>query len=130
VFHLLGQRWANADRQAIQQAADRLLREQRNDGGWAQLPTLASDAYATGEVLRSLHEGGGLSTKEEAYRRGIGYLLRTQLADGSWFVPSRSFPLQPYFGTGFPHGRSQFISVSATAWATMALALTRSEPPN
>ena len=75
----------------------------------------------------ALHEGAGLSNKEAAYRRGVDYLLRTQLADGSWFVPSRSFPLQPYFGTGFPHGRSQFISVSATSWATMALALT-SEP--
>jgi ankyrin repeat protein len=123
-FHLLGLNWANADRRAIQQAADRLLHEQRDDGGWGQLATLPSDAYATGEVLIALHDGAGLPATTPAYQRGVHYLLRTQLADGSWFVPSRSFPLQPYFSTGFPHGRSQFISLSATSWATMALAWT------
>jgi hypothetical protein len=29
--------------------------------------------------------------------------------------------VQPYFESGFPHGRSQFISCAATCWATMAL---------
>jgi ankyrin repeat protein len=128
VFHLLGLTWANAERGAVQEAAQRLLREQRADGGWSQLTTLPSDAYATGEALIALHEGGGLSAKNPAYQRGVNYLLRTQLAVGSWLVPTRSFPLQPYFGTGFPNGRSQFISVSATSWATMALALTTAEP--
>jgi hypothetical protein len=56
-----------------------------------------------------------------AYRRGVEFLLRTQLADGSWFVASRSFPLVEYSTSGFPHGRSQFISAAATCWATMAL---------
>jgi hypothetical protein len=46
------------------------------------------------------------------------------LADGSWFVESRSLPVQPYFESGFPHDRSQFISCFASSWATMALALT------
>ncbi len=55
-------------------------------------------------------------------------LLRTQLADGSWFVPTRSFPLQPHVETDFPHGPSQFISVAATSWATMALAMTQRVP--
>jgi hypothetical protein len=123
-FHLLGLHWASADRGAVQDAANRLLREQRSDGGWGQLTMLPSDAYATGEALIALHDGAGLSARTPAYQRGVHYLLRTQLVDGSWFVPSRSFPLQPYFATGFPHGRSQFISVSATCWATMALAST------
>jgi ankyrin repeat protein len=127
-FHLLGLGWANADRRAVQEAADRLVREQREDGGWGQLTTLPSDAYATGEALIALHVGAGHSTRTPAYERGVRYLLRTQLADGSWFVPSRSFPLQPYFATGFPHGRSQFISLSATCWATMALASTSAGP--
>jgi ankyrin repeat protein len=125
-FLLLGLKWANADRAAVQHAARRLLGEQRVDGGWGQLTTLPSDAYATGQALIALDEGAGLSAKALAYERGVHYLLQTQLADGSWFVPSRSFPLQPYFSTGFPHGRSQFISVSATSWATMALASTSS----
>jgi hypothetical protein len=51
-------------------------------------------------------------------------LLETQLADGSWFVASRSFPMVRYTKSGFPHGRSQFISAAATCWATMALAVT------
>jgi squalene cyclase len=127
-FHLLGLKWANADRAAVQHAAHRLLGEQRADGGWGQLTTLPSDAYATGQALIALHEGVELSPRTPAYERGVQYLLRTQLADGSWFVASRSFPLQPYFSTGFPHGRSQFISVSATSWATMALASTSASP--
>ena len=31
-------------------ARDNLLRQQRKDGGWAQLPTLDSDAHATGQL--------------------------------------------------------------------------------
>jgi squalene cyclase len=126
-FRLLGLAWSKADRRAIRKAADDLLRDQRGDGGWGQLATLPSDAYATGQALWALHEGLGLDVGSTAYRRGVDYLLRTQLADGSWFVQTRSFPLQPYFGTDFPHGRSQFISVSATSWASMALAL--ASPP-
>jgi ankyrin repeat protein len=135
-FRLLGLAWTNAEAQHIQQAAAVLLQEQRGDGGWAQLPTLKSDAYATGQVLLALREGGGLAVDHEAYRRGVEFLLKTQLADGSWFVPTRSFPLQPHVDTGFPHGRSQFISLAATSWATMALLLTAvsvekmSERPN
>jgi hypothetical protein len=50
-------------------------------------------------------------------------LLKTQLEDGSWFVKSRSIPFQPFFESGFPHGHDQWISVAASNWATMALAL-------
>jgi hypothetical protein len=121
---LLGLRWVGAGEPTIREAADLLLHEQRPDGGWAQLPTLPSDAYATGEVLYALHEGAGIPANNPAYERGVNFLLRTQLADGSWFVPTRSFPVIESFDCGFPHGRSQFISTAATCWATMALALT------
>src|SRR5215813_1842677 len=47
----------------------------------------------------------------------------TQLEDGSWYVRTRASPIQPYFESGFPHGRDQWISAAATNWATMALAL-------
>jgi ankyrin repeat protein len=123
-LRLLGLRWADADRREVRAAADALLHEQREDGGWAQLPTLSSDAYATGEVLFALNRGADVAVDDPAYRRGVEFLLKTQLADGSWFVPTRSFPFQPYFSTGFPHGRSQFISAAATSWATIALSLT------
>lgn len=99
----------------------RLLSEQGTDGGWAQEPGREPDAYATGSVLVALHEAGGLSCQHSAWQRGLGYLLRTQKADGSWHVESRAMPLQEYFESGFPHGRDQFISAFATGWATEAL---------
>jgi hypothetical protein len=124
VFQLLGLGWAQAGSESVKKAVTKLTGEQREDGGWAQLPTLASDAYATGLALVALHEGGGVPVDGPAYRRGVEFLLRTQLADGSWFVASRSFPIVEYSPSGFPHGRSQFISAAATCWATMALTLT------
>jgi ankyrin repeat protein len=126
-FRLLGLAWSNADKGLIQKAASELLATQRKDGGWAQLATLASDAYATGQALVALHQASNVAATDPAYRRGVRYLRQKQLADGSWFVPTRSIPVQPYFESGFPHGRSQFISCAATAWATMALALTAEE---
>ncbi len=123
VFQLLGLGWARAEPAAIQNAVTKLLGEQREDGGWAQLPTLASDAYATGLALYALHEGGGVAVDSPSYRRGVEFLLRTQQEDGSWFVASRSFPIVEYSKSGFPYGKNQFVSASATCWATMALAL-------
>jgi len=123
-FQLLGLGWAQARRGDARKAAGGLLAGQREDGGWAQLPTLGSDAYATGQALVALHQAGGIAATEPAYRRGSRFLLRTQLRDGSWFVQTRSLPVQPYFESGFPHGKSQFIACAATAWATMALTLT------
>jgi ankyrin repeat protein len=122
-FQLLGLKWAGASAVDIDKAADILLRQQRPDGGWAQLPTLPSDAHATGLALFALHEAAGISGDAPANRRGIEYLLRTQLAEGSWFVRSRCFPALAFSDSGFPHGRSQFVSASATCWATMALIL-------
>jgi ankyrin repeat protein len=122
-FRLLGLRWTEAGKEPVDEAVARLLREQREDGGWAQLPTLPSDAYATGEVLYALHEGGGIPVSQPAYQRGVAFLLRTQLADGTWMVPTRSFPIIEAFNSGFPHGRSQFISTAGTCWATIALTL-------
>ena len=60
---------------------------------------------------------------EAAYQRGLQYLLKIQLEDGSWHVSSRSKPFQPYYESGFPHGKDQFISCAATGWATWALTL-------
>lgn len=120
-WQLLGLHWSAAGADPVRKAAERLLGEQRVDGGWGQLPTLPSDAYATGEALYALHEAGAISPSHPAFQRGMAFLLRTQEPDGSWFVPTRAFPVIPYFTCGFPHGRAQFISTSATCWATMAL---------
>jgi hypothetical protein len=81
---------------------------------------MESDAYATGQALYALHEAG-VASSSTTYRRGVIYLRRTQGEDGTWFVRSRAFAFQPFFDAGFPHGRDQFISAAATAWAAIAL---------
>lgn len=124
VFHLLGLAWSNASPAAIRAAAKSLAGLQRDDGGWNQLATMASDAYATGEALYALNAGGKVPVTDPVYRKGVKYLLRTQAPDGSWHVKSRSIWLQPYFDSGFPYAHDQWISAAGTAWATMALSLT------
>jgi ankyrin repeat protein len=124
-FQLLGLGWAGVkpNDAVIKNAVRALLKEQRADGGWAQLPTLTSDAYATGQALVALRQAGNIAMTDPAYKRGIEFLMKTQREDGSWYVRSRSIPLQPYFESGFPYGPDQWISTAATNWATMALAL-------
>ncbi|HYZ85083.1 MAG TPA: ankyrin repeat domain-containing protein [Bryobacteraceae bacterium] len=122
---LLGLVWSKADAKDIQQAAADLIAQQRPDGGWAQLPGLESDAYATGQAMVALNQAGALSASDKTYQQGVAYLLRTQLADGSWVVRSRSSPFQPLKDSGFPHGRDQWISAAGTSWAAMALSLSQ-----
>ena len=125
VFHLFGLKWAglNSTRPIMRTGVRALLAQQRPDGGWAQLDSLASDAYATGQALVALKEAGGLHPTDPAYKRGVAFLLKTQLEDGSWYVKSRAIPFQPFFESGFPHGHDQWVSMAASNWATMALAL-------
>ncbi len=120
-FQLLGLTWAGGNRETIQKAVRALLAEQRPDGGWAQIPTLASDAYATGEALVALKDSGALDVTDQAYRRGAQFLMNTQREDGSWYVRTRSIAIMPLFESDFPYGRDQWISMAATNWATMAL---------
>ena len=140
VFRLLAFGEVDAPQADVAAAAKELLSKQRDDGGWAQLDrddsdksddpeqgqpdaAEASDAYATGTALVALHTAGGLVTSDPAYQRGLRYLLKTQLDDGSWHVASRSRPFQTYYESGFPHGADQFISCAASGWATWALVL-------
>jgi hypothetical protein len=121
-MQLLGLSWAKADSQALAHAASGLVAEQRPDGGWSQLQTLESDAYATGQALTALKMAGQIS--DAAWQRGVAFLLRTQLDDGSWLVRARSNPFQPYKESGFPHGKHQWISAAGTSWAALALSMT------
>ena len=124
-FQLLGLRWTGAGEDARQKAARQLLAEQREDGGWSQLPALSSDAYATGEVLVALLEGAGLPTSDTAYQRGLRFLLKSQQPDGSWRVKSRLNPpapvSPPYVDVEFPYQHDQFISIMGTSWAITAM---------
>jgi hypothetical protein len=47
---------------------------------------MAPDAYATGTALVALHQAASLPTDDLACRRGVQFLLGTQLLDGSLHV--------------------------------------------
>ncbi len=120
-MQLFGLAWTGAENKRIQKAVKDLTAEQRPDGGWAQLETRSSDAYATGQALVALHQAGGLSSRSACYQRGLAYLLKERLDDGTWNVDTRRHGKGlPYFETGFPHGENQFIAYAASAWSTMA----------
>ena len=121
-FKILGLIWGGGSQTAIRNTARELLALQRPDGGWGQVPTLATDAYATGQALVALRESRVIAVTKPAYQRGVQYLLNSQLEDGSWYVRTRSPAIQPYFDSDFPHGSDQFISAAASNWASMALA--------
>ena len=120
-FKILGLVWGGGSQEAIRKTAQELLALQRPDGGWGQVATLGTDAYATGQALVALRESRAIAVSSPAYRRGIQYLLNSQLEDGSWYVRTRAPAVQPYFDSDFPHGPDQFISAAATNWAAMAL---------
>ncbi|MGZ5248524.1 MAG: hypothetical protein ACXWCR_15560, partial [Flavitalea sp.] len=121
VFQLLGLTWAKGNEDVIKKQAMQLLSAQRPDGGWSQLDSLPTDAYATGQSLYALFESGQIQTTDLTYQKGINFLLRNQHEDGSWRVISRSFPSVPFVETGFPVGDHQFISAAASNWALLAL---------
>ena len=118
---LMGLAWAKLDRDATRKAMRELLAGQRSDGGWSDLDSMQSSAYATGKSLYAL-QIAGLPASDAAYEHAVQFLLKTQLEDGSWYVRTRALALQPYFDAGFPHGFDQWISAAATSWATYALA--------
>ena len=121
VLKLLGLYWAGEQRERLAPLVSELSDLQRADGGWAQLPDLQSDAYATGQALYALQEAGGKGGADDVLRKGFAYLVRTQCTDGSWLVRRRAYPFQPTMDARFPHGRDAWISTAATSWAVMAL---------
>lgn len=121
VFRLWGLKWSGIPAARQSQLGTLLLKEQRPDGGWAQIKQMDSDAYATGQALVVLHQTAGLDAGSVAYRKGVAYLRQHQQKDGSWLVETRCEPVQEYFESGFPHKTSQFISIAATSWAVRAL---------
>ena len=121
VFKLWGLSILEDKTKEIASARQAVLADQRGDGGWGQTDSMKSDAYATGQTLFVLREVG-LDSSDKSFQRGVQFLLQTQCADGSWFVKTRSRPIQTYFDNGDPHGKDQFISTPATAWAIAALA--------
>ena len=122
-FKLLGLHWGGVPKAKETGKASRALLDlQREDHGWAQLPDMTSDAYATSLALFALKASGAPQPVPKAISLGEKWLLDHQLKDGSWLVKTRSKPIQKPLDSEFPHGKHQFISMSATCWAVMALA--------
>lgn len=123
-FRLMGVVWSGASSSDVDAAKRDLVTMQKPDGGWAQLPGYESDAYSTGEAVFALHEADTESPE------GIRFLIANQTPDGTWHTKSRMIsPAQvspPYFATGFPYERDEFLSYAGSVWATMALLSTMS----
>jgi ankyrin repeat protein len=121
VFQLLGLHWTGEPAEKLADLRKSLLQMQRKDGGWAQLPTLESDSYATGEVLYTLAQTCKVPVTDPAWQRGLRFLLQRQEGDGTWHVARRTFPFQPTMKSGFPYHRDSWLSAAATSWAVLAL---------
>ena len=114
---LLGLRSAKP-RKTMQTMIDELLALQRADGGWSQtVPDLKSDAFATGQTLYVLSLAGFTAERPDI-KRGIDFLVATQVPDGSWPMISRSSP------DGSPGSAKLLtpITCAASSWATLGLA--------
>jgi ankyrin repeat protein len=120
-FQLLGLHWAGEPAEKLAGLTKALLSQQRKDGGWTQLPTLETDAYATGQVMYALARATKHPTTSREWQQGLRYLLSTQADDGSWHVVSRAVPFQPTLDSGFAHRRDGWISAAGTSWAVLAM---------
>ncbi|HLQ45479.1 MAG TPA: prenyltransferase/squalene oxidase repeat-containing protein, partial [Planctomycetaceae bacterium] len=121
VFRLWGLSWFGDESQSRDGVVRKIVERQQPDGGWAAEEGLKSEAYSTGITLFALLDTGESPTSLPI-ARGLEYLARTQQADGSWFVATRAKPVQAFFDNGDPHGKNQFISISATGWSVAAIA--------
>jgi ankyrin repeat protein len=128
-MRLMGLAWTAASRHEVDAAAEEWIAQQRAAGGWSQVPHFEPDAYATGITLYALHEAG-IPVTHPAYQKGVRFLLVNQHQDGSWFVRTRSFPVQPQMESGYPFGYNQWISAAGASWASLAIAYTLPNNPS
>ena len=122
-MRLMGLAWTGAPKPVLDDAIAEVLKAQESGGGWSQRPGDSPDAYATGQSLNALFEAG-IPASADSFCKGVAFLLRTQYADGSWLVRTRSYPVQPYMESGYPFGPHQWISAAGASWATLAIART------
>ncbi len=121
VFRMWSLTWFGDDAVRRREFIDRIAKRQGEDGGWSAERNLPSEAYSTGLTLFALLDNG-VARDSLMIVKAVEYLMKIQQPDGSWFVETRAKPVQVFFDNGDPHGKSQFISITATGWSTAALA--------
>ncbi len=107
--------------ECIRRAIDWLEEHQNEDGGWGEDPRSYDDekwigrgpstASQTAWALLALQAAG---ERSPALERGVGWLVETQRADGSWDEPQ-------YTGTGFPSDYYINYHLYRLAFPVMAL---------
>ena len=121
-FRLMGLAWAGASTSEIDTARRDLLTMRNSSGAWSELAGYPAEAYSTGESLFALHEAGVPLTGSGGFER---FLVSTQAGDGTWRVHTRMLsPAEvspPYFTTGFPYEKDEYLSYAGSVWATSAL---------
>jgi squalene-hopene/tetraprenyl-beta-curcumene cyclase len=116
VMRLLVQEQLGKSAKDVKPLLETLLRRQNKDGGWSQDRKMKSDAFATGLALYAL-SGRCERVAEEALRRALAFLVKTQQPDGSWRMTSRAAEPPP----PGPARDLRPISYVGTAWATIGL---------
>ncbi len=113
--------WQRLGRPAEESAAlvKRIRARQNPDGGWAQTPEMASDAWATGQALYALAHAG-FKSADPAVARAQAFLVATQRDDGSWPMTSR--PTKPG-----DTGATSLIPIVGAGSSWAVLGLVRSE---
>ena len=97
----------------------KLLEAQNEDGGWSNLSKNSeSDAFATGMTLYALSQLDQ-SEIEQPVARAREFLLRSQLANGSWNVPANRIREGDRNDSV-----DEVFSYWGTAWATIGLTRT------
>lgn len=96
---------------------DALLAAQTSDGGWGPQPHAPAEAFDTAVTLLALHGiRGAHNAAAAAIERGRAFLVKFQLADGSWPETTR------------PAGFTSYAErISTAGWAAYALIITDSK---
>jgi hypothetical protein len=93
---------------------DVIRRGEAAQGGWGPYVHSAPEPFDSAVVLLALSELHDVPDVEAMLRRGRGYLVASQLPDGSWLETTR------------PAGAESYAQrISTTGWAALALLATR-----
>jgi hypothetical protein len=107
-------------KKAVWPIVETLTREQQEDGGWKETAAMdGSNAFATGQVLYAFKQAG-VSVLSPTFRRGVDYLLKTQVNDtspnnGIWHAINTQ--------------STELTELAPTMWAVIGLAAAYDENP-